>query len=91
MNAAESLTKAQLLARIAELEAQVAEQEANGAAPAETPRRPGETKFIQITAGQPYGQGLTLFGLDEDGNVWQTIIGREPWALLPRPGSPESL
>jgi len=43
-------------------------------------------KFVQISSGQPFGQGLTLFALDEDGNVWQIIPGREPeeWTRLPR-------
>jgi len=42
-------------------------------------------KFIQISSGQPFGQGLTLFALDEAGDVWQIIPGREDqWKLLPR-------
>jgi hypothetical protein len=55
------------------------------------------TKFIQISSGQPFGQGLTLFALDEAGDVWQIIPGREPneWTRLPRkraggPGRPAS-
>ena len=53
-------------------------------------------KFIQIASGQPFGQGLTLFALDADGDVWQIIIGREEeWQRLPRkraggPGRPAS-
>jgi len=55
------------------------------------------SKFIQIASGQPYGQGLTIFALDEGGDVWQIIPGREPneWQRLPKkraggPGRPAS-
>ena len=52
-------------------------------------------KFIQISSGQPFGQGLTLFALDEAGDVWQIIPGRvDAWFKLPPerlPGRPESL
>jgi len=53
-------------------------------------------KFIQISTGLPYGQGLTVFALDEDGGVWQIVIGREEeWQRLPKkraggPGRPAS-
>lgn len=52
------------------------------------PRRqedPPPAKFIQIASGQPIGQGLTMFALDEAGDVWQIIPGREPeaWVKLP--------
>lgn len=54
-------------------------------------------RFIQITSGLPYGQALTIFALDENGDVWQIIPGREPdeWQRLPRkraggPGRPAS-
>ena len=47
---------------------------------------PPVRQFIQITSGQPFGQGLTLFALDEAGDVWQLIPGREPdvWQPLSR-------
>ena len=49
-------------------------------------------KFIQIASGQPYGQGLTLFALDEDGGVWQIIVGRdEASGLYLFPDRPETL
>ena len=65
---------------------------------AEPTKAPKATaKFIQISSGQPFGQGLTIFALDEDGDVWQIIPGREPeeWVRLPRkraggPGRPAS-
>lgn len=53
-------------------------------------------KFVQISSGQPFGQGLTIFALDEDGHVWQIIPGREEeWQRLPKkraggPGRPAS-
>lgn len=53
-------------------------------------------QFVQISSGQPFGQGLTIFALDSDGDVWQIIPGREQeWTRLPRkraggPGRPAS-
>ena len=49
-------------------------------------------KFIQISSGQPFGQGLTLFALDDAGGVWQIIPGREDeWKPLPsKRGRPAS-
>ncbi len=63
-----------------------------------TTKQPRATaKFIQITSGLPYGAALTVFALDEDGDVWQIIPGREPdeWQRLPKkraggPGRPAS-
>jgi hypothetical protein len=52
----------------------------------EKPAAKATAKFIQISSGQPFGQGLTLFALDEAGDVWQIIPDREPheWTRLPR-------
>jgi hypothetical protein len=59
----------------------------------ETPRQVKVAKFIQIASGQPYGQSLIMFALDEAGVVWQQIVGRDnEWQPLPskrgRPASP---
>jgi hypothetical protein len=63
----------------------------------EKPAAKATAKFIQISSGQPFGQGLTLFALDEAGDVWQIIPDREPheWTRLPKkrsggPGRPAS-
>ena len=42
-------------------------------------------KFVQISSGLPWGAGLVLFALDDNGDVWQHIVDREPygWTKLP--------
>jgi hypothetical protein len=62
----------------------------------EKPAAKATAKFIQITTGLPYGQGLTVFALDETGDVWQLIVRDEAeWTRLPKkraggPGRPAS-
>ena len=60
------------------------------------PKTTASAKFIQLTAGLPYGQGLVVFALDAEGSVWRMVEGRdEEWQRLPKkraggPGRPAS-
>lgn len=84
----------ELDARVGELESELAGAEAKiaeqdkllAAKPATATTGSPEQKFVQIAAGQPVGAGLCLFALDEDGQLWGTVFGRQEWTPLPSSG-----